>query len=291
MGKVVPNTNPNAVYFIGESDATPKGLGSSNVVKAGVAQRIELVDGHSFYTPRSFHANAISYKRTPQRQTSGVGGWETIVLPFAVQKVTTEDRTIDWFHNDNDSGKDFWLKEYALQDTESGTAYFNHVEAFMPHVPYVIAVPSSKWGNEHDLTGKTLCFEASDEEVTADAKLLTQTSVYRFEGTYVQKVFDDVFVLNDSGTSFVRADDAALMPFHACFVPLLGGGSNANVTIGDFNAINGVESYAVEQDGMVEAYSISGMRMGKVQIRNGHVDTVGLPKGVYIVEGKKMVVR
>lgn len=291
--KVTLNSNPNTVFFLGESDAIPSGLNGKNVVKAGVAENITLTDGHDFYIPRTFSANTVSYTRTPQRQTSGRGGWETIVLPFAVQEVTnvTDNRSIDWFHSSTDSNKDFWLKEYALQDTETGVAYFNHVETFLPHIPYIIAVPSSKWGARHDLTGKQLRFSANDVEITADAKLLSKTSVYRFEGTYVKKMVDDVFVLNDLGSSFVRTGSAELMPFRAWFAESNPDGMHANIVIGDFDTATSIESLPSVEDEVVDIHTLSGVKVRTVKVHNGIVDTEGLPKGVYVVRGRKIIVR
>ena len=294
VSKVKPNANPNTVFFLGENDAVPSGLSAKNVVKAGVAESITLTDGYDFYTPRTFKANNISYSRTPQRQTSGKGGWETIVLPFAVQEVTnvTDNKTIDWFHSSTDSNKDFWLKKYALQDTETGVAYFDYVETFSPHIPYIIAVPSSRWGARHDLTGKQLRFSANNVEVTADAQLLSRTSVYRFEGTYVEKSVDDVFVLNDLGSSFVRTGNAALMPFRACFSENNPGSANANIAIGDFDSATFIESLPdMEEDESVDIHTLSGVKVRTAQVRDGQIDTEGLPKGIYVVRGRKIIVK
>ena len=290
---VTPNANPNAIFFLGESDGLPSGLADKNVVRSGVAERITLTDGHPFYTPRTFSANNISYSRTPQCQTSGRGGWETIVLPFAVQEVTnvTDNKSIDWFHGSTDSNKDFWLKEYALQDTQTGVAYFNHVETFLPHIPYIIAVPSSKWGARHDLTGKELRFSANNVVVTADAKLLSKTSVYRFEGTYEKKTVGDMFVLNDQGSSFVRTESAEIMPFRAWFAESSPGGMHANIVIGDFDAATPIDSLPRMEEETVDIHSLSGVKVRTVKVRDGKVDTEGLPKGVYVVRGRKIIVK
>ncbi len=291
--KVTLNTNPNTVFFLGESDAVPSGLNGKNVVKAGVAETVTLTDGYPFYIPRTYHANTISYTRTPRRQTSGKGGWETIVLPFAVQEVTnvTDNKAIDWFHSSTDSNKDFWLKEYALQDTETGVAYFDHVDIFLPHIPYIMAVPSSRWGASHDLTGKQLRFSADDVEITADAKLLSKTSVYRFEGTYVKKTMDDVFVLNDLGTSFARTGSAEVMPFRAWFAESGPGAIHSNISIGDFDSVTEIGPLPSMEDEEVDIHSLSGVKVRTVKVHDGNVDTEGLPKGVYVVRGRKIIVR
>ena len=285
---VTPNSNPNTLYFLGETDTTPSGLKGCNVVKAGVAEKVVLADGHDFFTPSAFYAKDISYSRTPQLQTSGKGGWETIVLPFAVQEVRniTDNKAIDWFHSADDRGKDFWLKEYAMQDIESGTVYFNHVEQFQPHVPYIIAVPSDRWGADHDLTGKELRFHATNVEVGTDAKLMVKSSVYRFEGSYVETSVGDVFVLNSKGSSFTHTEKAMLKPFRACFHPEGGYYASASLGIGDFSMVDGIDN--VEQSASAaDIYTISGVKVGSA----ANVVPGDLPKGVYVVNGKKYVVR
>ena len=289
VSTVKPNSNPNTLYFIGGTDATPSGLKGCNLVKAGVAERVTLSDGYDFFTPMGFHAADISYTRTPQLQTSGKGGWETIVLPFPVEEVTnvTDGRVIDWYHSSDDIGKDFWLKEYALQDTESGKVFFNHVEQFRPHVPYIIAVPSDRWGEDHDLTGKKLRFHATDVEVGADAKLMVTSSVYRFEGTYAETAMDNIYILNSQGSSFIYTAQSVLTPFRACFRPTGGSVAHSSLAIGDFSLADGVEEVECMAPS-VDIYSISGMKVATMDGTNG---LAGLPKGVYVVNGRKRVVR
>ena len=288
VASVTPNSNPNTLYFIGETDAIPSGLEGCNVVKAGLAEKVVLADGYDFFTPIAFHANDISYSRTPKLQTSGKGGWETIVLPFAVQEVSnaTDNKVIDWFHRAADRGKNFWLKEYAMQDTETGTVYFNHVEQFRPHVPYIIAVPSDRWGVDNDLTGKELRFHATNVEVGTDAKLMVKSSVYRFEGSYVETSVGDVFVLNSQGSSFTRTDKALLKPFRACFHPKGGGNALASLAIGDFTMVDGIDNVELPAS-TADIYTISGVKVGST----ANVAFGDLPKGVYVVNGKKYVVR
>lgn len=288
VSSVTPNSNPNTMYFLGETDTTPSGLKDCNVVKAGVAEKVVLADGYGFFTPTAFRANDISYSRTPLLQTSGKGGWETIVLPFAVQEVSnaTDNKVIDWFHNAGDSGKDFWLKEYAMQDTENGTVYFNHVEQFKPHVPYIIAVPSDRWGADHDLTGKELRFHATNVEVGTDAKLMVKSSVYRFEGSYVETSVGDVFMLNSQGSSFRRKEKAVLKPFRACFHPEDGDFAAASLAIGDFTMVDGIDNVG-HPASATDIYTISGVKVGTA----ANVAPGDLPKGVYVVNGKKYVVR
>ena len=289
---VVPNSNPNTLFFLGEADAVPSGLSGKNVVKGNNAEKITLTDGYNFFTPISFHANKAEYSRTPKIQTSGTGGWETIVLPFAVNKVmnATDNRQIDWFHSSSDSGKDFWLKQYYMQDTDNMKVYFEHVDEFAPHVPYIMAVPSDRWGASHNLTGKKLVFSGEDVEIIADTKLVKSTSVYSFEGSYVERSLTNVFMLNSQGNSFVRTAKASVKPFQAWFKSE-GSSAQASLAIGDFSQADAVILPFNTEDQTVDIYSINGVKVTSAKVTDGHIDITNIPKGIYVVNGKKMVVK
>ena len=83
--------NPNFLLYV--SDEKYASHTVKNVVVNGVAENIELTDaanGNDFYCPKAFKARSIVYSHNYQMET-GIGdsrGWETIVLPFDVQKYT-----------------------------------------------------------------------------------------------------------------------------------------------------------------------------------------------------------
>lgn len=70
--------NPNALIFTNEP------LGYFNEVVNGELERLQLVDGHSFTAPWSFHVGEVSYQRNMGDQ------WGTIGLPFDVEIDVTE---------------------------------------------------------------------------------------------------------------------------------------------------------------------------------------------------------
>ena len=287
---IVPNSNPNTLYFLAENETVPSGIAGKNVVKGNTAQKLTLTDGCDFFTPISFHALSAEYSRTPARQTSGTGGWETIVLPFAVDKVmnATDNRQIDWFHSSADSGKDFWLKQYYMQDTDNMKVYFDHVDKFMPNVPYIIAVPSNRWGASHDLTGKKLVFSAEKVDIIADTKLVKASSVYTFEGTFTGRTVPNVFVLNEAGTSFQQTAKATVKPFHAWFASD-GTYAQASLAIGDFSLSDDISSPVAADSETVDVYTINGIKVNTLRVSDGQIDLQSLPKGIYVINGRKVV--
>ena len=64
--------------------------GRMTLVEGEKAAALQLYGNKSFYCPRAFVVEEVSYQRT-FTQSTGLGlaeGWETIVLPFDVQRFT-----------------------------------------------------------------------------------------------------------------------------------------------------------------------------------------------------------
>ena len=123
-------SNPNLLLYV--KDKAYKSSDIKNVVVNGVAESIELTDaanGNDFYCPRTFTAKKISYTHDYKMET-GFGeskGWETIVLPFDVQKYTHSTKgEVEPFTtwNTGSNTKPFWLFELtaSVPTREAGEA-------------------------------------------------------------------------------------------------------------------------------------------------------------------------
>ena len=115
---------------------------------------------------------------------------------------------------------------------------------------------------------------------------MVKSSVYRFEGSYVETSVGDVFVLNSQGSSFKHTEKAVLKPFRACFHPEGGCHASASLGIGDFSMADGIDSVE-HPTPTADIYTISGVKVGAAT----NVLPGDLTKGVYVVNGKKVVVR
>ena len=80
---ITPNSNPNCLYLLDESAATPSGI-SNNVVKGTTAANIVLEGDNDFYTPIDFTATNISYTR---QFTSGADGLAILLLTGSIAAV------------------------------------------------------------------------------------------------------------------------------------------------------------------------------------------------------------
>jgi len=286
-GKITPNSNSNTLYYLSESSA-PESLSGKNVILNGKANEVTFADGSNFYVPLGFTAQKATYTRVPTLGANGSSGWETILLPFPVQKVMnqTDNKQIYWFVSRDDDGKDFWLKSFSATDGE--TVFFDFVDEIRANVPYIIATPGNKWGEEYDLRGKTMAFIAENVKVPESSKFKAMTDDIKFVGVSSQQNVTG-YVLDEIGKYFVMKEDAPLKAFRAFF------------TVDDTAPVASaprlkIDSYQTDDitditgvaDGEADVYSLDGIKVGTVSVSQGKAVINHLPQGVYIVNGKKI---
>ncbi|MBO4850275.1 MAG: C10 family peptidase [Prevotella sp.] len=210
---IIPNNNPNTLYYLNENQPIPSILAQANVVKGGKATNITFHDGHDFYVPVAFRvAGEVSYSHTTMSACDGKKGWETIVLPFGVQNVTAEGRQLDWFHPGNHKNCDFLLGELASMS--KSTVIFNPAEEWRPCTPYIIGVPGNQWGSQYDLTNKEMTFSAQNTMVMKTDECAIVSGKVRFHGVTYADTFSDL-TINDEGSAFIVDDEQEVLPFHA----------------------------------------------------------------------------
>lgn len=285
---VTPNSNPNTLYYIGNNETAPSGLNNSNLVQGSTANEIVLTDGYDFFVPTTFTASSIRYKTTPTTGTNGTGGWTTIALPFDVSHVTANGTTIDWFHSKNDTGKNFWVRQFTGIDDDNAVL-FGNVEQMEANVPYIVAFPTDRWGAQYNLVGKDIVFHGTNARLIADVPMRLVTSKITFEGTTAANNVTDSYLLNAAGNSFTRGN-GDVSPFRAYFKPKDDAlSSKLAIKFVDDEPTAITDLTLDEADGTVAVYTLSGMRVGTVRIVNGKPQTDTLPKGVYIINGKKVI--
>ena len=288
---ITPNSNDNTIYYFAPNTTTPTSLIGKNVVKGYNSDKIALSKKDGFYIPQSFTASKISFSYVPTLGADGKNGWQTITLPFAVQKVTSGGNEVDWYHgNDTSEEKDFWLREF--KQVAGNVVQFADVAEWIPNVPYLIAVPGDRWGAEYDMTNKLLEFSASNVRVEPTTVSAALSDNYEFVGVTGNTTIDsEVYVLNEKGSSFVKKEGATLNGCSAYFTinnPTIE--TPAYLNIGFFDTTGICMPHVTADDGqMVDVYAIDGVKVATVSVNGGKVDLNRLPKGIYIVEGKKIV--
>ncbi len=275
---ITPNANPNTLYI---SDVPLTGLDDHNVVTYSggsyTASNITLTDGSGFYSPVDFTATNIEFVYNNSKQADGTNGWNSLMLPFNVTSVTADGTSIDWFHSGTDTGKQFWVKKFVSD--EANQVYFDYAEEMTANTPYIVALPGNHWGAAYDLSGKVIKFIGENVTVSkGDAMTSVTGSNYRFIGSTVQDNTANIYCLNAAGSAFALTDGSG--PFRAYFKP---GTFNSSVTMlgignwtGDATGIQGLGRETITDN---IYYDLQGRRVEHPT------------KGVYVVNGKKVVIK
>ena len=290
--------NPNFLLYVSDEKYASRSV--KNVVVNGVAESIELTDaanGNDFYCPRAFKARSIVYSHNYQMET-GIGdsrGWETIVLPFDVQKYTHatkgELESFTTWSKDS-SKKPFWLFELTADG-------YRDVADIKANTPYIISMPNNQqYEQQYQIPG-IVTFSASDVEVQKSDNLkpgsyqgrsLVPNYTNKSDENYLALNVSNNYVTNPgkdiSGSKFVRGL-RTVHPFEAYMITT-DNTRSIDVMEGMTTAIRGIQMVKDEAS-VIKVYDTRGVLMKTAT----SMDDVwnGLKAGVYIVNGKKMVIK
>ena len=280
----------NFLLYVKSASYAPSSV--KNVVVDGTAQSVSLSDdGGQFYCPKSFTARSISYTHNYSMETGGNGkGWETIALPFDVQKISHSSRgEIVPFpaYSSSSSQKPFWLANF------SGSG-FRRTAAVLANEPYIIAMPNStKYQNEYNLAGDVM-FSAENVQVPK-----TPT----FSGTFMPafstvKKASSVLALNvnnryvkysgsyEAGSCFISGL-RDIRPFEA-YISDSSTRGVIEIGIDDTTDMDRI-LFSVDEDQEFTIHTLSGLQVVRTTQRDFDAVWQQLPKGVYIVNGKKWI--
>lgn len=287
----------------------------------------------TYNMPKAFHALKATYTRNFS-QASGNGtpaGWETIVLPYDVNKFTYKE----WYGSDDeveiapfgspalDTGaRPFWLYEMTADGYRSATT----IEA---HKPYLICMPNNNMYPSSNNINGDVTFIGED---ATNGVLISETEgklspvagpSYNLVPTY-QTVLksDQVYKLNVGqsygdnyeyrpGSVFVK-NLGDIDPFQA-YVTVNSpadkapkffsiGGNGGGITGMESLMLTPTESVKVHSNNgviyihsnaarTISIYDINGRTVYTLDANEGDNEVNGLPDGVYFLEGQKVMVR
>jgi len=217
--RLTKNGNTNCLFIVGSGDTPPDGV--TNVITSNngncTAQEILLTDNSDFYSPIDFTAARVEMTFTGTRVADGKNGWNTIVVPFDVTRVTADDTAIDWYRSENDENKDFWLKRFVSDEQEK--VYFTYEEGSMTaYTPYIIGLPSLSGDGQCDLSGKTIKFIGENVTIgSIDRDAVVMGGYYQFAGSTLAVATEHIYCINDEGNAFVLSN--GYNAFRASFQP------------------------------------------------------------------------
>ena len=293
--------NPNMLVYVQSESYAPTNV--QNIVANGRAKKIVLTDaasGNDFNCPVAFTAEEISYSHR-YGMTTGIGecrGWETIALPFDVKQFTHESKgkLIPFkVYSSTSAGKPFWLYEL----TATG---FVEAEGIEANKPYIISMPNnSYYVDTYNLAGK-VTFSAENVSVLATADIR--------KSTYGEKTFVpaftamaasiNVYALNANndyctntdyraeGSTFIR-ESRSVHPFEAYMTT---SSANAKREMCIFDDLpTAIREIPMQGEKGVRIYSMSGELIMFDQNISIEEALKHLKRGVYFVNGKKIVVK
>lgn len=288
--------NPNFLLYV--SNEKYVAWADQNAVVDGKAKSIVLTDakeGNDFYCPRAFTAEKISYTHNYSMETgiTEAKGWETIALPYDVQTVKHASAgTIIPFKKwtQESEEKPFWLYEL----TASG---YQEADGIKANTPYIISMPNNNFYlKDYRIVGK-VTFTSENVEVKATKDLQSvKYSDRTFVPNFTNKTDDAILALNvnndivsyksaDMGSTFVKGL-RQVHPFEAYMTTT----SNTR-SIGVLDGMaTGIQSCMIDESAQgVRVYDMRGVLVkscsSTAEIRNG------LKPGVYVVQGKKMIIK
>lgn len=289
INRTMAGSNPNCVYYLPAMADIPGSLASCNVVRGSEAETITLTDAadNSLRVPFAFMARSISYTRHCSIGLNGVSnkGWQTLCLPFTVSEVTVDGVSKDWFHDRKDKDKDFWVMAFKAEDGKK--VYFAHTPVIEAHTPYIFAVPATnrdKWDDSFVLTGKDIVFKGTNVMLKQEYVPMVMGENYYLVGSYTGETVAGSLGLDAQGSKFVSTQNS-VTPFHAYYEPQDSGSAHGAkalaISVWADDPTLGIRE---TMDNVAEespVYNINGMKMAS----NAKL----LPKGVYIVNGRKVV--
>lgn len=225
-----------------------------NVIANGVCASMNITDGYELGVPQAFSATNITLNRTFP------AGWSTICLPFATSTAM--------FGTD--------IKAQAFASADDNGLNFAEVTELDANKPYLIYFPSET---------------TTPVYLSADVKTTTPESVtfgdFSFCGSYEasMSMAGKYGVADQDGVQklMLGDDNSTLGATRAYFTK--SGDQPAQIRLnldGNTTAIDEVE----QAETTFTVYTLQG-----VLVREQATTLNGLPKGIYIVNGKKMIVK
>ena len=290
-------SNPNLLLYV--NDGTYAQTTIHNVIANGTAQSIILSDaasGNEFYCPQRFVAQNISYTHHYRMETgiNEARGWETLVLPFDVEKVTHESKGsavpfVSW--RSGDAARPFWL----MQLDNSG---WKEAESIKANRPYIISMPNNANYLDEFLLNGAVTFSAANATIDKTENLPSASYSGRtFIPNYAEIGMGDgayaLNVSNDIETNVSGASDGSrfvlnlrkIHPFEAYMTTSTRGTRSIDISDG-----MGIIDNNNDEE-RISVYNMKGMMMKTKTGDSMEEIRRSLPAGMYIINKRKVLVK
>ena len=313
---ITPTLDTNPLVVVETEGFIPAETAVNLVVKTGdtyTCRNLKLVDA-DFYTPVAFTAVEAKYSRTPSVYAMGTDGWETICLPFDATLYADGQPLLPVAVTANGG---YWLRllvDFQYPSTLFFSSYqTNEGKRIMAGVPYIIALPGSRFGAE-SVEGKAITAEGTNVMVVTEPKAVAAGSYLSFKGAFAASQFSYGYQLNSENGSGGLGDKFALKEGNGWIAPFrcvvassltsvenlspylsIGNGDNLGITsavnpqVASTLAVYGTAGkLVVEATGTtpVAVYQLSGRMVWSGQVAGKR--EIPVARGIYIVNGQKI---
>ena len=292
----------NMLLYVNKDGIAPSGF--ANTIVNGIAQNIVLEEGYVFHCPQQFTARAISFTHEFSMSTI-IGkqqGWETIALPFDVMSIShaSKGNLIPFAsYSPSSNYKPFWLYEWTRQG-------FVKASTMQANVPYLISMPNnSAYSSVYNVAG-SITFSATNAIVKTtrdeDLQSYEYNNKYFWAQYYYNSGSDNANINSvnnlhsstggyDPGSIFVK-NLRNTFPFEGYMWENTTNNAKDVIEIEfAYGELTGIEEITESIPFMEGIFTLSGLR---ISIPDDITEEDALKKlspGVYIVNGKKKVVK
>lgn len=294
----VSEANPNCLYYLGFLDYVPKGFTSeTNIIRSGEASTVVIDSNYDYFCPIPFKAKSALFTYTPVSESMGPASpvmsqkmSGLICLPFSVQKAWLLGANEGMhpespFYND-----DFKMAVLSTGDQES--IVFIYQPGLVPNCNNCYLI--------YDLKPSPVVFYAEDVAIPEFSPQVWEAGGYSFHKSWISKTAEDyTYSWNCDKSSICRNEEGTLIrPFNV-FIDKWDAAEGTYDKTGPvelpFSIIVTGESTDTESlrrtpdDKTI--YTLYGQRVGTATYTDGRLNTEGLKPGLYLVGGKKVVIK
>ena len=270
LGAALSLPNPNAFCYLKADCKTPAdgGAAAGNVVRTDgasyVAESVTLDENHPFGLSHDVEAAALTYSRSPF-----TADWNTLCLPFALPGQAVEEAF------------GAWAGLYRFDGEQEGALCFSPAGDGEANTPYLLYVEEKGGAQDFTFSGVTLSPSGAQPEV-ADGTA-------RFLGNYDgPRSMAGCYGVTPDARIALGGGSATLRGFKAYFdlsAPPAAAALQISPRPGD---ATGISDELQAADGPVDVYTPDGVCVRR-QVRRAEALS-GLPRGLYIVNHKKVIV-
>ena len=253
------------------------------------ATNIKLTEGYDYYCPLAFHTQFISYLMTPSyddeaAEMCGRGYSNTIVLPFRPTHALLYDINdgTEMLHSD-------MIQVLRYYGTHADTLTLERCEIadMQPYAPYILGV----------YIGSSLLFVGENVDIPMTQEAIVRDKLFNFVGTTVaRRLTNRCYVYEPEETCFRQyTNDDSVEAFQA-YMDAVSDATMNTLSISDAtwgpkgnpnNATvpTAIKSIKETNNNDATVYDLTGRQMKQQPISRP------LSKGVYIIGGRKVVIK